>query len=43
MDYVIKKDNVDVTIEEIKKTEEADRIKAYAEKLGVKLQKEENE
>ena len=43
MDYVIKKDNADAIIEEIKKTEEADRIKAYAEKLGVKLQKEENE
>lgn len=44
MDYDVKKDSVNVTVEEAKKiSPNTERIKEYAEKLGIKLQDEENE
>lgn len=44
MDYDVKKDGVNVTVEEAKKiSQNTERIKEYAEKLGIKLQDEENE
>ena len=42
MNYEVEKDGVKVIVEETTKaSNEVDRLKAYADKLGVKLQSEE--
>ena len=44
MDYEVEKDGVKVIVEETTKaSNEVDRLKAYADKLGVKLQSEEKQ